>query len=82
MIETITLAPPKTEAEHLSGIAFDATPKAFSPARLGIAAQTIERFVERITRLYEQGVGAIRIGAYVRLWWRWARAGVPTVMKC
>ncbi len=38
---------------------------------MGVAAKTIERFAERLTRLYEQGADAIRIGDYVRHWRRW-----------
>ena len=67
--------PDKTYIGRISR-GFDFLGYTFSSAGLGIAPQTIERFVERMTRLYEQGVGAIRIGEYVRLWWRWVRAGV------
>ena len=35
---------------------------------VGVAVQTVERCVERINRLYEQGADAIRIGDYVRRW--------------
>ncbi len=34
------------------------------------------RCVERIAQLYEHGADALRIGEYVRHWWRWVRAGV------
>ncbi len=54
-----------------------------------MAARTIEQFVERASRLYEQERGRpdgpSRLGAYVRRWGRWAVAGlreelaVPTV---
>jgi hypothetical protein len=30
--------------------------------------QTVERCVERMNQLYEQGAGAVRIGDYVRRW--------------
>ena len=33
-------------------------------------------FVERLTRLYEQGVPPERIGSYVRRWQRWAVSGL------
>jgi hypothetical protein len=36
----------------------------------------MERFTERMARLYEQGADARRIGQYVERWWRWAQAGV------
>ncbi len=42
---------------------------------LRLAAQTKQRFVERATRLYEQGAAAGRIGEYVRHWLTWVRAG-------
>lgn len=42
----------------------------------GVAQQTVERFVERTTRLYEQGADAIRIGEYGRRWLRWVGAGI------
>jgi len=40
----------------------------FSTKGLGIARKTWERFVERVTRRYEQGEGAdeVCLGAYVR----------------
>ena len=37
----------------------------------------MQRFVERITRLYEQGADEIRIGKYVRRWLIWLTTGVP-----
>jgi RNA-directed DNA polymerase len=43
---------------------------------VGIAPQTRERFVERLTRLYEQGAPVERIGDYVRRWHRWAVSGL------
>jgi hypothetical protein len=29
-----------------------------------------------MTRLYEQGADACRIGQYAERWWRWVQAGV------
>jgi hypothetical protein len=55
---------------------FDFLGYAFTPSRLGIAPKTFERFVERMTRLYERGAGTVRIGDYARRWWRWVRAGL------
>ena len=40
------------------------------------APRALERCVERVSRLYEQGVDLVRIGAYVRRWLRWARTGL------
>jgi hypothetical protein len=48
----------------------------FLAGGLHLAPQTIERFKVRMARLYEQGADAIRIGQYVRRWWRWVNAGV------
>jgi len=55
---------------------FDFLGYSFSPSGLGIATKTIQNFLARITRLYEQGADAVRIGEYIRRWWRWVRAGV------
>ena len=43
---------------------------------VGITPQTRKRFVERLTRLYEQGAPPERIGNYVRRWQRWAVSGL------
>ena len=52
----------------------------FDRERLTVAKATLERFVERATRLYEQGPGepegSHRLGTYVRRWTRWIRAGL------
>lgn len=48
----------------------------FTPEGLGIAWKSVERFAERVCRLYEQGAGENRIEEYVRRWWRWVRSGV------
>ena len=52
----------------------------FSPAGLSLAQQTLERFVERAIRLYEQEPGepfdSSRLGAYVRRWLGWAGGGM------
>lgn len=49
----------------------------FSSGGLGIAPRTMDRFKERMARLYEQGADETRLGLYARRWWRWANAGVP-----
>ena len=52
----------------------------FSPQGLTPARQTIENFLERAIRLYEQEPGEemapVRLGAYVRRWEGWARGGL------
>jgi hypothetical protein len=48
----------------------------FGPEGLTLAAKTIEQFVERALRLYEQEPGELsgssRLGMYVRRWVGWA----------
>jgi RNA-directed DNA polymerase len=52
----------------------------FGPAGLSVATATIERFVARAVRLYEQEPGELlasaRLGLYVRRWVRWTAAGL------
>jgi RNA-directed DNA polymerase len=55
---------------------FDFLGYRFSPSCLSLATKTIRNFLGRITRLYERGADAVRIGQYARRWWRWALAGV------
>jgi len=55
---------------------FDFLGYGFTPAGLDAAPQTIEKCVERVSQLYEQGADMIHIGAYVRRWQRWARSGL------
>jgi hypothetical protein len=55
---------------------FDFLGYGFTPAGLDAAPQTIEKCVERVSQLYEQGADMIHIGAYVRRWLRWARSGL------
>ncbi len=55
----------------------------FGPEGLTLAAKTIERFVARAIRLYEQEPGealaSARLGLYVRRWVRWAGAGLAVI---
>jgi RNA-directed DNA polymerase len=50
-----------------------------SPEGLSVARKTVENFIERSARLYEQepegGVSSPRLGLYVKRWYRWVRAG-------
>jgi hypothetical protein len=55
---------------------FDFLGYQFGPSGLGIARPTVERFVERARRLYEQGADRLRIDEYVRRWWKWVTAGL------
>ena len=52
----------------------------FSPSGLGIALKTVERCLEKVSRLYEQGASVGRIGEYVGRWWQWVRGGVDRVL--
>lgn len=47
-----------------------------SQGLVGVAPSTKARFVERVTRLYEQGAPQTRIGDYVRRWLTWVRSGM------
>lgn len=48
----------------------------FKPGRLSVSLKTIKNFVERISRLYEQGADYSSIGKYVERWNRWAMGGL------
>ena len=56
-----------------------------SPKGLGVARKTIENFLSRATRLYEQESGeplnSTRLGFYVKRWLRWVRAGLPKARR-
>jgi len=48
---------------------------------LSVAVKIIERFKERIARLYEQGADINRIGQYVLKWVQWTCAGIHELHK-
>ncbi|NES64713.1 MAG: hypothetical protein F6K24_05355 [Okeania sp. SIO2D1] len=48
----------------------------FSPAGLAIARKTVEKMVENMRRLYEQGAPDERIEAYLQRWCRWVKGGI------
>jgi hypothetical protein len=54
----------------------------FSPEGLSVANKTIENFIEKASRLYEQKRSAVSTAAplemYVRRWLRWARSGMAS----
>ena len=54
----------------------------FSPEGLSVAKKTIENFIEKASRLYEQkrsaGSSATALEVYVRQWLRWSRAGLKS----
>ncbi|NER52921.1 MAG: hypothetical protein F6J92_41055 [Symploca sp. SIO1A3] len=51
----------------------------FSTRGLEVAEVTVERFMERLRRLYEQNATASRIEEYARRWLSWIRSGVLRV---
>ncbi|MCP4546681.1 MAG: hypothetical protein GY835_09490 [bacterium] len=69
------LAPEKTfEGRVARG--FDFLGYRFGPEGVRVAEGTVGRFVERASRLYEQGAEVDRIGEYVRRWVGWVRGGL------
>jgi RNA-directed DNA polymerase len=57
----------------------------FSPQGLGLARKTVENFVARATRLYEQEAGKPEgfplLGLYVQRWMRWVNGGLRACQK-
>ena len=51
----------------------------FAPSGLEVGSVTVSRFLERVSRLYEQGATASRIEEYARRWLIWVRSGVSGV---
>ncbi len=51
------------------------------PRPLKVSVDTLKRFAQRITRLYEQDADEDRIGGHVWHWCRWVRAGVTLQLK-
>ena len=55
----------------------------FSPAGLSVAQKTVDNFLQRALRLYEQEPGepldTSRLGAYVKRWAAWAKGGLVEV---
>ena len=43
---------------------------------IGVAPPTVDRFVARVNRLYEQGASLQCIGQYVRRWCKWVVSGL------
>jgi len=53
----------------------------FGPEGLAIARKTLNNFVTRASRLYEQGADATRLWQYVIRWTRWLWAGVDGMVS-
>lgn len=49
----------------------------FSPGSVTVSRPAVQRFIDRVARLYEQGADPVRVGQYAARWIRWARAGAP-----
>jgi hypothetical protein len=75
----LTKHPDKTYIGRIAR-GFDFLGYHFSPAGLGVAAQTVRHFVARVHRLHERERekpdGSSTLGIYVRRWVRWVRAGL------
>ncbi|NES01475.1 MAG: hypothetical protein F6K22_00610 [Okeania sp. SIO2F4] len=61
------------------GRGFDFLGYRFAPGGLAVARVTVERFFERVSRLYEQNATASRIEEYASRWLIWVRSGVQRV---
>jgi hypothetical protein len=70
----VTQHPDKTIIGRIAR-GFDFLGYRFTSTGLAVARQTVERCAERVSRLYEQGAAACRIGIYVRGSARWVRRG-------
>ena len=55
---------------------FDFLGYAFTPAGLEVSQPAVERCVQRVSRLYEQGVDQSQHRDLVRRWLRWTRSGL------
>ena len=58
------------------GRGFDFLGYRFTPQGLGVAPQTLQKFAQRVTRLYEQGASRRRLGQYAERWQAWVGAGL------
>ncbi len=52
----------------------------FSPQGLGVAKKTVDRMLDKVALLYEQGADDIRIETYLKRWWQWVRCRVDGVL--
>ena len=60
----------------------DTEPSCEQTVQLRVAKKTRQRFVSRVTRLYEQGsIHQKMIEGYVRRWKQWARGGLGEYVK-
>lgn len=72
--------PDKTFISRI-GRGFDVLGYWFDANGLSIAAKTIDRMWEKVSRLYEQGVDDVGVGTYMRRWVRWVGSGVDGIVE-
>ena len=53
----------------------------FSSTGVGVAKKTVDRMLEKVSQLYEQGADELRIETYLKRWWQWVRSGVDGVLR-
>ncbi|MGD1912116.1 MAG: reverse transcriptase domain-containing protein [Rivularia sp. (in: cyanobacteria)] len=53
----------------------------FSNSGLAVAKKTIERMLDKVSRLYEQYADSNRVEIYVRRWWCWVITGVVKFLR-
>jgi RNA-directed DNA polymerase len=71
--------PDKTFIGHVAS-GFDFLGYQITDQQFTVSARTKQRFVERVSRLYEQGAERTRIGDYVRHWQRWVMSGLGNAL--
>lgn len=52
----------------------------FSPSEVGLAKKTVDRMLDKVSRLYEQGADELRIEVYLERWRQWVWSGVDEVL--
>jgi len=70
---------PRPDLHRPASRGFDFLGYLFTPKGIEVAPRAVERCVVRMSRLYEQGVDLVRIGACARRWQRWARSGLQAL---
>ena len=53
----------------------------FSASGLEVARKTVERMLDKLSRLYEQGADQVRIETYLKRWKCWLRSGVDGFLR-
>ena len=72
--------PDRTFIGRISRV-FDFLGGTFTPTGLEASPPAVERRVERVSRLDEQGVDLVHIGTHVRHWLRWASSGIRSLRE-